>query len=294
MNARSGPLHNNLRFERPSDNLPKTVWVAAPPKSGSTWLSMMLSWLLDWPTMSLIAKAGRQEQELRIHKTFVSCPTDVFLPHTHTKANETTIAFVKNFKVRVIIPTRNIPDTLMSVHDHLIRMGVSIPVAFIPPTYKTMSEDKQKAILIRLVLPWYINFYASWAYAHVEHGLRPLYVAYESMRADPTDTLRSCMRFIGLERADEQFKAAVEQANNEPTRFNYGLVGRGMSFFSHHELNEIDATIAAMDDPIIQTALIKVTTYEDTKAPRAEGPALSSDSSNDEHRSVDAADSSAA
>jgi hypothetical protein len=258
VSSRTGPQHNNLHFARPSEGVPITAWVAAPPKSGSTWLSMMLSWLLDWPVMSLIAKAGRQEQEIRVSRTFVQTPTNLFLPHTHTKAGEVTINFVRNFKVKVIIPTRSIDDNLVSVHDHLTQLGVALPIGYISPTYPKMDVEEQKEILIRMVLTWYINFYACWAYAEVEHGIKPLYLPYEQTVENPNRALERCVNFIGIKRSSKQIQAAVDQANNEPTRYNYGVTGRGIAFFSQADQVKINEMMSLQKDPIIVDALQKV------------------------------------
>jgi hypothetical protein len=237
---------------------PITAWVCAPPKTGSTWISMMLSWALDWQTMSLIASPGRGEQEIRVTRMFTNYPGNLFLPHTHTKASEATIGFVKGYNVKVIMPIRNLLDTLTSAHDHLTTLGPRLPCGFISSTFKSLTPDEQRTVVINIMVPWYVSFYASWAYAIAEHGIKVHFVDYDAMLRDARKELVSALSFIGVKRTDRVIDRAVDEAATKPTRFNKGVTGRGETHFSITEIQKIDEIVQCHKDPIITSMISKV------------------------------------
>jgi hypothetical protein len=210
--------------------------------------------------MSLIRVAGRAEQQLFPNEAFSRSRTDIFLPHCHVKATEITIQIVLDNDISVIIPTRDIYDTLVSLWDHLLNMGVLICPAFIPDDFKDMTMRQQAAFIIRLILPWYVNFYASWAIAEERYPLRMLWLPYEHTLADPTTALYECCRHIGVKRTPQQIKDAIAKAQQEQTRFNVGVPGRGRTEFTPEERADIDFTLMRHRNPTITKVIKRIWT----------------------------------
>lgn len=247
------PLH-----VRQPQEAPKTLWLVAPPKTGSTWLSELLKLCLRWPTMQIIpAGFARREQEILVPQEYMSARSHVFLPHHHSKASEPTISFVKEFNVKVVILTRNVYDTVVSLIDHLTQDGVGIPNAYIPMSFRDEPFDRRAEIVIRCVLPWYISFYASWAYAEAEHQIHPLYVAYEQLLTQPVKVLSRCLTHIHEVRNINVYNRALLECQKVKTRFNKGFAGRGSMLSNAHHA-AIDEIINAHTDTVIRTALERI------------------------------------
>jgi hypothetical protein len=229
----------------------RTVWIAAPLKTGSTWLSYIMSQLLRWQDQSVAPNRGRREQEITVGRMFLECRENVFLPHTHTKATDTTVDFVVEYDVDVIIPHRNMFDTVVSVRDHLTNYGVHIPPAFIPVSFRSAPKDEQYNIITELIVPWYVNFYASWGYSMAQHPLRVSFVQYESMLQDPHQCIAQILRNISVERSPDSIKSAIIAASHAGTRYNIGKKGRGLTELDEMQRTRIASKFSVHTDPII-------------------------------------------
>jgi hypothetical protein len=251
---------SSAQVQSAAPNVPKTVWIAAPPKSGSTWLSKLVGASLGWQMMSLQPRGyPRREQELVATKKFRFSESHVFVPHHHTKASELTIEIVKNYNIRVILMTRDIYDMTLSLIDHLEQDGVNVPIGFIPISFKGLPFEQRARAVAKLLIPWYISFYASWAYAQHDHKLNVHIVSYESLHDNTLRTLASCITFAGEMRNVDVMNGAITRVKKEETRFNVGTVGRGHQELSADVKGIIDDLMQQHTDPIIQKMLSYVT-----------------------------------
>ncbi len=140
----------------------KHVWIVAPPKSGSTWLTLLLNRLLDWPLVPLVNGYDRREQEVDVLPLLSFPDIDILSPHQHCRASQPTIDFIDHFRVTPIIATRNAFDTIVSLRDHLIRESRAVPMAYVDDEFLRWSEERQYDFVIAMFMPWLLSFYASW------------------------------------------------------------------------------------------------------------------------------------
>lgn len=242
----------------PTNQPPKTAWLVAPPASGSTWLSRMLIWSFRWRTGQIIPRGfARREQEISIPRGWDAIHDNVFLPHHHSKASEPTMAFIKAYRVNMLILTRDLADNTVALIDHLTNDGVGIPNGYIPLSFKKESFDTRAEIVISMILPWYISFYASWAYAEADEGIKPCYISYERLVSDTMPELARCLTHCNEQRNVNVYNLAIKKgAEREQTRFNKGKPGRGANLPTQHR-KEILRLCEIHQDPIIHNALTR-------------------------------------
>lgn len=236
---------------------PKTVWVASPPKTGSTWLSILLQRSLRFVNMSMLPKGfGRRDQELVVPQRYKLSHHNVFMPHHHTKASELTLAFIKQYHVYVIVLRRRILDIAISLVDHLTNDGVVVPVGYIPMAFKTQSFEERCAIVARLLMPWYMSFYASWAYAALEQDTHILFLNYEDLVRDPKEQLARCLTFAGEVRNVNVYNTAIAKTKTTETRFNKGVIGRGRRELPAAIQQQIIELLSLHSDKVVHDALM--------------------------------------
>jgi len=250
---------NNLltSHRKPQDGAPpKTAWLVGPPKSGSTWMSQLLMWALMWPTASLVPRGfARRAQEIVVPPGFDKIVDNIFIPHHHTKATEPTLNFLKEYKVGLMLMTRNMYDNTISLVDHLTNDGIGVPIAFVPKSFRTESFEKRCDIVASLLMPWYISFYASWAYAQAD-GIPIHIVPYETLHRDTISTLASALTFLDEMRNINVLNRAMKEGGDKTlTRFNRGEVGRGLRELPDSAKRIIDHICTAHTDPTINNFL---------------------------------------
>jgi hypothetical protein len=214
----------------------KHVWIVAPPKSGSTWLTALLDRLLEWPLVPLVNGYDRREQEVDLLSMLRFPDINILSPHQHCRASQPTIDFIKKFRVRPILITRNIFDSMVSFRDHLLNESRAVPMAYVDDRFFELDEDKQYEFVIEMFLPWFLSYYASWFSAE---GLAPadrLLVSYEELVADTSKTLHRTLEYIGEARSDSEIQTTIARVQTMDTRKNKAVHGRGaQSLKEHHQ-----------------------------------------------------------
>ena len=138
----------------------KHVWIVAPPKSGSTWLTLLLKRLLDWPLVPLVNGYDRREQEVDALPLLRYPDINILSPHQHCRASQPTVDFIKAFRVTPIVMTRNVFDSVVSLRDHLVRESRAMPMAYVDDEFLKWDAERQYDFVIEMFLPWLLSFYA--------------------------------------------------------------------------------------------------------------------------------------
>lgn len=205
------------------------AWVIAPPKSGSTWLSVLLEAYLGWETRSLAPSFDRREQEPSLRALAEAASREkVLSKHLHTRASQATIELIRRAAIKPIIQTRRLDDTLVSLGDHLDSESTTLPMAYMDDAqWGRLNGDSRQQFLIDMAAPWYFNFYAGWFSSELVRSGAAYVCRYEALQADPSrELLRICAHF-GLPVEPERAEKAVAEAAKRFTRKNRGIVGRG-------------------------------------------------------------------
>lgn len=205
----------------------KHLWLVAPPKSGSTWLGLLAEGILGWKTKNLLLDTERREQEVDWRPLLTDTNVNLFTHHQHVRASRATLSFIEKCNVKVIILSRSIGDSLVSLRDHLANFKTKTPVAFVDDRFPQIDSEAQMDFLVDLALPWYFNFYSSWASAGANSSTPILFLSYEKLRDDPAREIRRILDFAGESRSDDQIAAVINQVSKQATRKNHAVAGRG-------------------------------------------------------------------
>jgi len=199
--------------------------LACFPKSGSTFFATVLAGLPGFQKVSLVTGYGRREQELDAASLVAAERTcSHIVAQHHVRYSEETQRLIDRFALHPIVLVRNIYDVVASVRDHLQAGGVIIAQAYVPPDLPRWEISVIEQFVADMLLPWYFNFYASWADCP-----QRLEITYDGLIADPAAVVRNLCTRAGIVATEEQVLTAVAaaRANRVTTRFNVGVAGRG-------------------------------------------------------------------
>lgn len=195
--------------------------VACMPKSGSTYLSAILSNLEGFQQGILVSSAGRREQELDVLELMHNDDTNYVAQH-HVRYSQGTRELLKRFNVKPIVLVRNVYDAMVSIRDHFRNESTEKPMGYAFPYMKDWPDEKLEEFIVDIFMPWYLNFFLSWK----ECDNRCL-LTYEELIADPHETLGKISRHFSLGIKEQDISQAIEMAGTGFTRKNVGKTGRG-------------------------------------------------------------------
>ncbi len=216
----------------------KRLLLTCMPKSGSSFLTLVLEHLLKFPKVHLtFDSGGRREQELHWYKLVQVLDRDAFFLHQHVRASSSTVEALNMFQIQTVVQVRNIFDLVVSFRDHLLRESLQTPLAYVEPSFYDLSETRQLDFIIDLAVPWYVNFYLSWYHVERDHGQSVCWVTYETLMETPETVVTELGRFAGITPTPTQVSEALAFALHQPmrARLNKGLRGRGNAMLSRDQ-----------------------------------------------------------
>ena len=167
------------------------IYVAAMPKSGSSFLASALSSALDIPSRHLttshpnpsaVEMNGREQEidELALVKRVLD-GTGLVAQH-HTKSTAYMMQLLSSYNVGSIVTFRNIFDAIIS-YDEMLKTGSwSHPsnqgALKIPVNYSELSFDERIEVISSNYAIWCIDFYLSWKRVE-QAGFKFLWVDYD-------------------------------------------------------------------------------------------------------------------
>ena len=199
------------------------------PKSGSTYLHTVLREITGLDDASLCELGDQNEGDIcekrlrRLRRRSVI--------QQHVKATQTNLKWLSHYGVRPIVQTRSLFDVLPSLHDHFEREQNGLPCGYIGREFWDLSWNDRMEYLIRIHLPWYLNFLLSWHEAAKRIETCP--IAYEELFADPFNTIMRTLDFYRVSTSRQQIAAAMVRTGQRNTRFNVGTSGRGTELLTN-------------------------------------------------------------
>ena len=216
------------------------ILLAASPKSGSTFLTKLLAEASGLKVRDACAAYGRAEQQIYLPKLTCALDNDTLIGHQHLRASEQTIHAVKLFGFRVVVLVRDFADTVISMRDHHLRESVAHPMAFAEERQiASMSREQHLWFVIRMLMPWYFQFYVSWQVANRDPDMSVHWVSYHDLVAAPEKSLGEILQFCGLELPKEKLVEAVHAVGKKETRHNVGTEGRGRAELTAAQLSAL-------------------------------------------------------
>jgi len=195
--------------------------VACMPKSGSTYLSAILSNLEGFQQGILVHSAGRREQELDVLQMALYDNANYVAQH-HVRYSQGTQELLNKFDVKPIVLVRNVYDAMVSIRDHFRNESTEKPMGYAFPYMKDWPDEKLEEFIVDIFMPWYLNFFLSW-----KESNNSCWLTYEELIADPQATLGKIDRHFALGLDEQDMKKAIERASVGFTRKNVGKSGRG-------------------------------------------------------------------
>jgi hypothetical protein len=223
------------------------ILLACPRKSASTFVSAVLvnalgtqETLLSMPLTTLqnagALGAAMREHELDDLAILRACflPTG-FVAQQHVRCTPYLASQLQIYGIKPILMKRNLLDSLISLDEMCMEAAQDHQVeqfyffTHLPKNYKEMDPDTRMSALIRLYLPWYINYYASWRKAEAQDKVFPLWISYEDdVKGAPAQLASKLAGFIGGVATPQKIEAAILEKTGRPDlKFNKGVVGRG-------------------------------------------------------------------
>ena len=204
---------------------PKThIFVAAMPKSGSTYLQKLLIELTGYSHHDAVQCYGHNEQDI-IESELLNFVGVDSVSKQHAKGTSNNLSLMQRHGIRPVVQVRNIFDVLISVRDHLASGQNQVPASYVHVEYGNMTERERLEYIVRIQLPWYLSFYVSWREA--SQIMDVLWLTYQELIEDAADSLHRISSFYGLSKTPEQIAGAINRCANRSTRLNVGVRGRG-------------------------------------------------------------------
>jgi hypothetical protein len=195
--------------------------LACMPKSGSTWLSSILSNLPGFQAAQLVNGWERREQELSEVHLLLNHRCN-YVAQMHIRYSQPTAALIQRFSLKPVLLVRNIFDIVPSIRDHWISHGTEGPACYLKEAPTDWPQDRIDKFIVDMGFPWYFNFFLSWT--ECEHKLL---VTYEELRQNPQRIVERICEYHEIEATPSEINDSIRKVLPQSTRLNKAQVGRG-------------------------------------------------------------------
>jgi hypothetical protein len=218
--------------------LGRHIFIACVPKSASTFLKNLLLRVTGYRDLFVVYAAGQTEHEIYL-PTLCEYADSNTVTQQHCRASDANVHLMQAFGIRPVVLVRNIFDSVISLLDFY--NGGAFKSSYYRADWHTLDEETKIDLLIENVIPWYFQFFSSWALAENQQRLEVHWLSYEELIADKCTAVLNILGFYGLgarRRAVEQCIGEVE-SNSRKNRFNKGVAGRGKSGLSERQKDQV-------------------------------------------------------
>lgn len=214
------------------------VFVAAMPKSGSTFLCRALEQLTGYLWYPMTFAYFQNEHDLYLPYMLRAISTNT-VTQQHCRATDVNLKLMQAFNMRAVVMVRNIHDLVISYYDHLHRQRIRIPSTHLNEQFYELDTETKLDLIIDMIVPWYISFYASWYDAELNQSISTLWITYESMLEDAAGSVRKVLNFYDLDGPIETIEQVTRTIDPILTGKNIAKTGRGMEQLSPAQLARI-------------------------------------------------------
>ncbi|MFC7356855.1 sulfotransferase domain-containing protein [Jejudonia soesokkakensis] len=230
---------DNLNVVKKTQFTNEFLYISAFPKSGSSFISLVLSHLLDTNFVDLIYSHYR-EQDLYEPKLQEYSDRNTISKH-HTLATTPNIDLFLKYNIAPIILLRNLPDIVVSLREHISKT-MRWPHFYVPDNFNKISIEEQHDLLIDIALPWYLFFYTSWTKVKDQKLMPVKFIQYEQFHQNQLNTFKEILDFWNLECSESKITESMEVIYNlssDKNRINKGEMSRGSKILSKSQLERI-------------------------------------------------------
>lgn len=206
----------------------KRVFLAAAPKSGSTFLSKLLGEIFPWPMRDACGSWGFLEQQIYPPRLIPFVDQDGIVGNQHMKGSPESIEWLNLFGFQTVIMVRDFSDTVVSLRDHHLNSGVEGSMGFLTiEMLADMSESEHIDYIITEMMPWYAAFVASWQYFAKKLDRPPIWINFRELLPTPHAAIIRVADSLSVSLDATKIDQAISQTSAQQIRFNVGREGRG-------------------------------------------------------------------
>jgi hypothetical protein len=232
------------------------VLFAFAPRSAGTFLRSAAIDAIGGQLARLVHAEGGRDGALylpRVAAYYLGATADTVVTHLHMQASPANRHFLDAFGIRPIIMKRSIPDMLASLWS-MIESDAGLPLGFafqVPPDFAGLPESRKADVMIDLMGPWYVQYFAGWK-SFAEAG-SVCVLDYRDFCDDPAEVLEAALAHARVPQPYEVCRRAVGQTwlARRHFRCNYGNADKVMHNFTDRQLARLDRMVshfAQLDD----------------------------------------------
>jgi hypothetical protein len=220
------------------EQLGRHIFIACVPKSGSTFLKSLLLTLTGYRDAFMVNSASQFEQELYLPTLRNTAHLDT-VTQQHCRASDVNVQMMQAFDIRPVVLVRDIFDSVMSLFDFY--NGGASSNSYFREDYQSLDPATKIDLIIDNFVPWYFQFVASWSLAEKQKRLEVLWLGYEELIADKSDSVQKVLGFYGLGAPLRGIEKTIKETESKKgkTRFNKGVTGRGQMGLSGEQKKRI-------------------------------------------------------
>ena len=194
--------------------LRRTIVVAGPLKSASTFAARILALTLDYPMFtSSIEQAGNLDVDFLMEYA----SRDVVI-HTHSEPTYLTARLITDFNIAQLIPIRNVFDTLVSLKERFDEISMRAH-----PAYETLDDELKYEYIYQRSFPTLFNFFVSWTRALIGPNRDTIMISSVTINDDPILHFSKFLRNLGVPFSEKALGNAVKFVNNSNIQSNVNL-----------------------------------------------------------------------
>ncbi len=227
------------------------IWLFCTPKSASSFLHLLISELFSFRSINTRSPLpyGRDRfHEPSPFRMFHSNPLSLnkytFSGHLHTMYSEFLEDHLLGSNHVVIVQTRSILDTLVSLYDFIPKGRILPFVKISSNEWGKLAKVERYDYLIQHYIPWHIDFLISWL-AQDKHEI--YIVDYAEITKNTNQGLKDILKFINLDLHDGKIAQVIKETlnlGNEKLNKNKGVVGRGLEELTTAQIEKIHQMIS--------------------------------------------------
>lgn len=222
----------------------KQIWLACTPKSASTYLDKLLTHLFDGeiarnPPVSYWRGRFQEPEIVKFYEGIRFNRKPFFSGHLHVKYSQFIYSqflrrqadSIPNNRGGVIVLTRNLGDTIVSLTEYLEREFQRIGHLPIPwltgfdEDWPSLSEDERYRLVADAYAFWHLDFERSWqGYPFA------LQLTYEDVVTNTAPSLQQICDYLSITKSKADIKESIEKIGSQDRstfKYNVGLSGRG-------------------------------------------------------------------
>ena len=221
------------------EQIGRHIFIACVPKSASTFLKNLLVSLTGYRDVFMVYAAGQTEHEVYLPTLREYAHFDT-VTQQHCRASDANVHMMQAFEIRPTVLVRNIFDSVMSLLDFYNNQG-AFHNSYFRADFQSLDEQTKVDLLIDNVIPWYMQFVASWSLVEKQKRLEINWLRYEDLISDKPAAVQGVLNFYGLGARTKDIEAKIAETESESRkiRFNKGVAGRGGTGLSDQQKDRI-------------------------------------------------------